>query len=118
MARKDELGRRGEDAAARYLERYGWQVLDRNWRCPAGELDIVAHDRRELVVVEVKTRISDDYGHPFEAIDRRKIARLWRIAWAWCAANPQIAHGHTVRIDALGLVGAGPFRVEYLRDLR
>ena len=56
MSDKDELGRRGEQAAAEYLERAGLRILDRNWRCETGELDIVALERRVLVICEVKTR--------------------------------------------------------------
>jgi len=53
---KDALGRRGEQLAAQYLERAGFRILDRNWRCAEGEIDIVAAERRVLVVCEVKTR--------------------------------------------------------------
>jgi putative endonuclease len=61
-------GVRGEDLAARYLESRGLVVLDRNWRCPEGELDLVATDRRRLIVCEVKTRSSTAFGHPAEAV--------------------------------------------------
>ncbi|MDQ1128796.1 YraN family protein [Microbacterium sp. SORGH_AS_0888] len=118
MAEKDELGRRGEQAAADYLIGCGWRILQRNWRCPAGELDIVAHDGTEIVVVEVKTRRSDLFGHPFEAVDARKRARLWRLALAWCTAHPVLARGTRIRVDAIALLGTGPFRIEHLRDLR
>jgi putative endonuclease len=118
MAAKDELGRRGEHAAATFLTERGWTILSRNWRCPAGELDIVAVDGAELVVVEVKTRTSELFGHPFEAVDARKRARLWRLALAWCAAHPDAARSRRVRLDALSLIGAGPFTIEHLRDLR
>ena len=83
MAHKDVLGRAGEDRAARYLESRGYVVLDRNWRIREGEIDLVVARRGELVVVEVKTRRGEGYGHPFEAIDRRKQARVWRLAMAW-----------------------------------
>src|SRR5665647_948680 len=64
MRAKDAVGRYGENVAATYLARAGWQLLDRNWRGPAGELDIVALQGTELVVVEVKTRSGDGFGHP------------------------------------------------------
>ncbi|WP_460774136.1 YraN family protein [Microbacterium sp. GXF7504] len=118
MAAKDELGRAGEQAAATYLAARGWTILDRNWRCTDGELDIVAADGDELVVVEVKTRASDLFGHPFEAVDARKRARLWRLGRAWCAANPDAARGRRLRLDAVSLLGRGPFALEHLRDLR
>ncbi|WP_427007146.1 YraN family protein [Pseudarthrobacter sp. H2] len=84
MRAKDVLGRRGEELAAGYLEARGMRILDRNWRCPEGEIDIVALDGDALVVVEVKTRKSLDYGHPFEAVGAEKLARLHRLAAAWC----------------------------------
>ena len=56
MHAKDVLGQSGEQAAAEYLESCGLRILDRNWRCAVGEIDIVAVDRRTLVVVEVKSR--------------------------------------------------------------
>lgn len=80
-----ELGRRGEQLAAEYLEQQGLVVLSRNWRCRLGELDIVATDGRQLVVVEVKTRSGTGFGIPAEAVDDRKRDRLCRLANAWLA---------------------------------
>jgi putative endonuclease len=120
MAAKDDLGRDGEGAAAAYLQAKGYEVLARNWRCADGEIDIVAREGAELVVVEVKTRTSERFGHPLEAIDARKRARLWRLAMAWCVAHPEHARGGPVRIDAVSAIGAGHggFRLEHLRDVR
>ena len=108
MAAKDDLGRAGEDRAARYFEESGYRILTRNWRCRAGELDLVVTNGREVVVVEVKTRRGDAFGHPFEAIDSRKRIRLWRLAAAWMAAHPDELQGRRVRIDAVALTGADP----------
>ena len=114
MAAKDTLGRRGEAVAARHLERAGLTIVERNWRCPQGEIDLVARDRGELVFVEVKTRSSVDYGHPLEAITPRKLARLRRLAGAWCAAHPGVAA--SIRIDAVGVIAPrqGEVLVEHL----
>ena len=76
---KDALGRFGEDIAARHLEEDGFVVLDRNWRCEIGEIDIVARDGDVLVLCEVKTRSSLRHGTPFEAITERKLHRLERL---------------------------------------
>ena len=81
-------------------------VLDRNWRCREGEIDLVVASARELLVVEVKTRRSERYGHPFEAVGAVKKSRLWRLAMAWIAAHPEEARGRSLRIDAIGIVGA------------
>ncbi|MEV1291786.1 YraN family protein [Pseudonocardia sp. NPDC049635] len=89
MAAKDELGRRGEDTAAEYLQReHGMVVLSRNWRCRAGELDIVASDRdRRLVVCEVKTRSGTRFGEPAEAVTAYKIRRIRGLTHEWMAAH-------------------------------
>src|SRR5690606_2608835 len=80
MAAKDDTGRAGEERAARHLVARGYEILDRNWRCPQGELDIVAERGGMLCFIEVKTRRGLGFGHPFEAIDERKRRRLWRLA--------------------------------------
>lgn len=67
-----ELGRRGEEIAARLLERRGWRILERGFLAARGEIDLVARDGARLVVVEVKTRSSWAFGAPAEAIDARK----------------------------------------------
>lgn len=118
MADKDDLGRAGEDRAAAHLTACGYRIIDRNWRCPQGEIDIVATREAALVVVEVKTRTSEAFGHPFEAIDRRKAERLWRLAMAWISAHPLDARGHRLRLDAIAIVGDDPrtARLEHLED--
>jgi putative endonuclease len=114
---KDALGRRGEQLAAEYLQQAGMRILDRNWRCAQGELDIVAVERRVLVACEVKTRSGTPYGSPLEAISQRKRVRLRRLAIAWV-----VAHGvlfDEVRVDLIGLVRdrAGRFTIEHLRGV-
>ncbi|GAA3210206.1 YraN family protein [Microbacterium terregens] len=120
MAAKDVLGRAGEERAARYLETCGYTVLDRNWRIRDGEIDLVIARPGELVVVEVKTRSGDGFGHPFEAVDGRKQHRLWRLAVAWIAAHPDQAQGRRLRLDAIAITGPDPqtARLEHLQDLR
>ena len=119
MAHKDVLGRAGEERAARYLQSRGYTVLDRNWRIREGELDLVAASGAELVVVEVKTRRGDAFGHPFEAIDSRKRVRLWRLTAAWMSANPALLQGRRMRIDAIGLTGPDPAtaKLEHIVDV-
>ncbi|MBB2974623.1 putative endonuclease [Microbacterium endophyticum] len=120
MAEKDELGRRGEERAATYLEGVGYRVLSRNWRGADGEVDLVVCHGSFLVFVEVKTRRTEAFGHPLEAVGPVKLRRLWRLSSQWCAAFPHIAAGHTVRIDAVGIIGPDPScgTVEHLQDLR
>ena len=106
MAAKDDLGRAGEDRASVHLQAAGYRILDRNWRTRDGEIDIVAERGSVLVVVEVKTRRSDLYGDPLEAIDVRKRARLWRLATAWRQAHPEAAG--ELRLDAIAITGPDP----------
>ncbi len=94
MARKDELGRTGEQLAVEHLTAEGYTILDRNWRCAIGEIDIVARHGDTTVVVEVKTRSGLGFGHPLDAVTPRKLARLRRLA----------AHG--LRIDVIGVIAA------------
>lgn len=120
MADKDERGRAGERRAAAYLTSLGWTILDRNWRCRQGELDIVAERGRDLAVVEVKARRTEAFGHPFEAVDERKLQRLNRLALSWCAAHPDLAHARILRVDLIGITGDDPATgvLEHLEDLR
>ncbi|WP_141577545.1 YraN family protein [Actinomadura sp. WMMA1423] len=111
-----DLGRRGEDAAAEYLAGLGWTILDRNWRCQEGELDIVAHDGRGHIACEVKTRRSNRFGDPLDAITADKAARLRRLAWRWAAAHG--VGGTSMRVDVLGLIGDGDaFSIDHLREV-
>ncbi|MGO2049034.1 MAG: YraN family protein [Microbacterium sp.] len=120
MAAKDVFGRAGEERAVLYLNTQRYQVLDRNWRCSQGEIDIVAEKDDILCVVEVKTRRSIAFGHPFDAVDDRKRERLWRLAYAWCRSHPELAGSRMLRLEVVGIIGPDPERavVEHLVDLR
>jgi len=117
MAAKDAVGRHGEQVVATRLREAGWEILDRNWRCDLGELDIVAVDGRDLVAVEVKTRRTHSYGPPQEAVTRRKLARLRQLTAAWLSSQQR--HFGAVRIDvcAVTLPRSGPALVEHLRGV-
>jgi putative endonuclease len=77
------LGRRGEDAAARYLRKLGYVIVARGHRDNIGELDLIAVDGRTVVFIEVKTRTTHDAGHPAEAVDEAKQRRLTRLALSY-----------------------------------
>lgn len=85
MDARPELGRRGEDLATRVLERLGFGVIERNYRCRHGEVDVIARRGHTVVFCEVKTRTTDRWGLPAEAVDHRKRARLRRLAVHWLA---------------------------------
>jgi putative endonuclease len=82
-AKSTSFGQCGEDAAARYLKRQGFRILERGHDSPLGEIDIIAVDGRTVVFVEVKTRASNDAGHPTEAIDDLKQRRMTHAALAY-----------------------------------
>ena len=117
MLVKDALGAYGERVAAAHLSAVGMVVLERNWRCPAGEIDIVARDGDVLVFCEVKTRSSAAFGSPLEAVTPRKAARLRRLAAAWMRERG--LHVPDVRIDLVGVLRPrrGPARVEHVRGV-
>ncbi|MDG6104464.1 YraN family protein [Dactylosporangium aurantiacum] len=109
------VGRFGERLAVRHLIARGLVVLDRNWRCPSGELDVVARDGPLLVFVEVKTRRGGRFGAPAEAVDARKAVRLRRLAARWLAEHAGGRHPQ-VRFDVVSiLLGGGTVGVEHLR---
>ena len=111
----DRLGTRGERIAAAYLTDVGLRVLDRNWRCREGELDLVARDGDALVFCEVKTRRGIGFGHPVEAVTRAKQLRLRTLAQRWLAAHDE--HARDLRFDVVGVLvrGPGPAVVTHLR---
>lgn len=108
------LGAVGEDIAQRYLTGRGMVLLDRNWRCREGEIDLVLRDGDEVVVCEVKTRRSTSFGVPVEAITRAKLARLRRLAGCWLREHPT-SGAHRVRLDVVGLLRDpdGSFAVDH-----
>ncbi|MEE3850686.1 YraN family protein [Gordonia sp. LSe1-13] len=85
--RTADIGRLGEDLAADHVRSLGWSVLERNWRNRFGELDLIAADGDELVVVEVKTRASRVFNDPFAAVTPLKLARMRRLIRQWLADN-------------------------------
>ncbi|MCE5288961.1 MAG: YraN family protein [Nocardiaceae bacterium] len=108
MATNQNIGTRGEDLAVEFLEAIGLQVLDRNWRCRHGELDVVAADGSDIVFVEVKTRTGDGYGRPEEAVTPRKQQRLRRLAGLWL--SEQTRPWRRVRFDVVGIRDRRGFR--------
>jgi putative endonuclease len=111
------IGRYGETVAARHLLEQGLELLDRNWRCDAGEIDLVLRDGEVLVFCEVKTRSGTAYGHPLEAVDAVKTDRLVRLADRWMEERGVVAAD--VRFDVVAVLRSrrGAAEVEHLRGL-
>ena len=110
-------GAYGEACAARYLVALGMVVLDRNWRCELGELDLVLKDGQVLVFCEVKTRATAAFGTPLEAVSPTKVARLRRLAARWLRETGVAAD--EVRIDLVGvqLDRSGEGRYDHVRGV-
>jgi putative endonuclease len=103
---RQNLGKRGEDLAAGYLENRGYTILARNHHTPLGELDIIACDRRYLLFVEVKTRRSTAFGTPAEAVGAHKQRQILRAA-QWYLASARYP-GLQPRFDVISvLAGCG-----------
>ncbi|TDD13780.1 YraN family protein [Kribbella turkmenica] len=115
MRTRNAVGRYGEDLAARYLTNEGFVILERNWRCELGEIDIVARDGNALVVCEVKTRRGLDYGSPLESITYRKLSTLRKLAGRWLQTH-QVTPG-AIRIDVVAVLfdHNTPPRVDHVR---
>lgn len=97
-----DLGTRGEDAAARYLYKRGYDIIERNWKCTFGEADIIAHDGETVVFVEVKTRSGLEHGFPSEAVDAKKRDRYEKIALAYLSESEDV--DVPVRFDVVAIV--------------
>jgi putative endonuclease len=108
MRLKDAVGRFGEDVAATYLSDAGLTIVERNWRCSDGELDIVARDGEVLIFVEVKTRSSLAFGDPAEAVNRVKAVRLRKLALRWLAEHRQIPYWSQLRFDVVSVLRRTP----------
>jgi putative endonuclease len=116
-ARNQSLGAYGERVAVQRLVADGMVLVDRNWRCPAGELDLVLREEEVLVFCEVKTRRSSGRGHPLEVVQSAKAARLRRLAALWCEAHD--VRPREARIDVVGVLlqARGAAEVTHLRGI-
>lgn len=101
---RTQVGTWGEDRACEFLQGLGWRIVERNWRCRAGEVDVVACEPDSTcVLVEVKTRSGLAFGAPLEAITREKLQRLRDLAVHYRREHPGVG---ALRIDAIGVLRA------------
>ncbi len=105
-----DLGKRGEDLAARFLERKGYRIVARSSRTEFGEIDLIAIEGRTIVFVEVKTRRNHDRGHPADAVDEQKQQRLTRLALAWLKRERLLEVRS--RFDVIGVIWSGDGKLE------
>ena len=114
--RRRVLGRRGEDLAVTYLQKQGYKLIMRNYRCLWGEIDLIARDKGTLVFVEIKTRTSSEFGRPHEAVDRAKQRKLTQVATAYLAER-HVGEDVPARFDvvAIHLAPSGP-QIQLIKD--
>jgi putative endonuclease len=112
---RQAVGAYGERVAERHLVADGLVVLARNWRCRAGEVDLILRDGDVVVFCEVKTRRGTRYGTPAEAVGHAKARRLRRLAAQWLAQSA--LHPREIRFDVVSVLAGAPgaARVEHLR---
>jgi putative endonuclease len=99
------LGQEGERLAERYLQKKGYTLVERNYRCPAGELDLIVLDRRVVVFVEVKTRTGHGFGSPLEAVEFRKQRKMIQAAQFFLAEKR--LQQRDARFDVVGVSWPG-----------
>jgi putative endonuclease len=115
---RQQLGRSAEDAATRFLEEHGLTIRARNYRCRAGELDIIAETQTGVIVIaEVRLRADARYGGGAASVDWRKQRRIQRAASHLLLREPALAR-RPVRFDVLDLAPSGPqqYRIEWIRQ--
>ena len=114
--RRHILGKYGESVAADYLKRQGYEIIERNWHCRAGEIDLIARDQDSWVFVEVKTRSSASSLSGLEAVDEFKLQKLRKAIGQWCVSR-QVA-SNKLRLDVVSVfVNAGSVSFEHLKQV-
>lgn len=114
MAQHNELGKRGEEEAVRYLESKDYKIVCRNWRLYGYEIDIIAEDEEFIVFIEVKTRTSVQWGDPVDFVDKHRMRRMMDAADHYLIKNDI---DKPARFDIIGLVWNGrKFELEHIDD--
>jgi len=106
-----DLGKKGEKISVEFLKKQGYKIVETNYRCSVGEIDIVAKDKDVLCFVEVKTRKSDEYGLPEEAVDWHKQRKLVKVALAYLEEKK--VYGQDLRFD---VVSVYPGHIKLIKD--
>jgi len=111
------IGRSGEDLAVHYLRKKNFRILRRNYRSKLGEIDIIAKHGRVLVFCEVKTRLNQAFGQPFESITPRKQGRIRKIAEMYMAVAVDVKEFDSVRFDVVSILAEGSsFKITHIEN--
>ncbi|MCX7784622.1 MAG: YraN family protein [candidate division WOR-3 bacterium] len=114
-AKMKELGKKGESLAEKYLEKQGFKILAKNYRCPLGEIDIIAKEQDTIVFIEVKTRHSDFIAEPFESVGRKKQMKLRNLAEHYLAEKDW--ENCEIRFDVLSIVSSDrDEKIEHIKN--
>lgn len=115
---RQRTGAFGEEVTAQYVIARGDEILDRNWRIREGEIDLVSLGSDGLFhFIEVKTRSSLAFGHPFEAINREKAHRMQRLALGWLATHGCLGCEYSIDVVAILIAADGTHTLEYRGNL-
>lgn len=110
------VGEKGEEIACNYLKNLGWTILERNFRYSRiSEIDIIAKDNDTIVFVEVKTRTSASFGHPFEAINKNKLLNIFKAGLSYLQKTKE--HYKRYRIDIISVLGKHKPEIEHLKNI-
>ena len=113
---KRDFGNTGENLATEYLEKQGYTILERNFYCKQGEIDIIAKDKNEIVFIEVKSRSNKLFGIPLEAVTKQKIKHLFRTARYFLYKNKMI--NEYIRFDVVEiLIKSGKFNINHIKQI-
>ena len=112
MRAKKDLGQKGELKAVEYLKNHGYQIISRNETTPYGEIDIIAIENNELVIVEVKTRTSTFFGRPLEAVNHKKLTHLTNAAEFYQQKHPNLPEA--IRIDVVEVFAGDEFKINLI----
>jgi putative endonuclease len=114
--RRHVLGKYGESVAADFLSRQGYEIVERNWHCRDGEIDLIARENDDWVFVEVKTRSSKSSVDGLEAVDELKLKKLRKSIAQWCSVRQIVTT--RLRLDVVSVfVNAGTVRFEHLKQV-
>lgn len=116
MYQRHVLGRKGEDIAVEYLKSKGYNILDRNFICRQGEIDVIALDKNYIVFIEIKSRTSTEYGLPSEAVTEQKLKHILKSAAYYL--HIRNLENANVRIDAIEVYVQGEkYYINHIRQI-
>ena len=111
-----QIGLKGEEIACNYLKKLGWKILEKNFRYSKyAEIDIIAKETNTIVFVEVKTRTTSNFGHPFEAINTKKINNIYKAALSYLKSTQERYEDY--RIDIISILGNSNPKIEHIKNI-